>query len=353
MLQYSVLIFVWPALLLFLTGPWQVKDMRVNAAVVLLVLIVGTASLVWRRQHFRLFYDSPYRRVLADLRDAAVHRPLAAVVDGDRRMLGWFRNRMKGLPPYRHVDELQGIPGFVRYLREVADTIPFFYLGELSSDPLLLPLTLDRYGDEIWQDPCFLATTRLFSRGAPSYAVPLLLLAARERDTLHWTMKETLTPDTAEVPCFAMDSTATWGPLTILAPDTAGLRPNDGVDLSVLVKPQDSLRGVVLVSELWHRGKRIDWKGTEAGWFAGNIVPGRPGWVRLHHARRLPRRQWRRGLTLRFYLWNKEGRTFLFDSVRVVRLPGNPYLYGRFEPVPTAFPWQEASAVPPCRAPAR
>ncbi len=337
-LQFSVLIFVYPSLLLFLTAPWQARRTAAVAAVVILILAAGTTSLVERRQHYRLFYVSPYERILTGLQRAAQEHPsLAAVVDSDPRMLGYYRERVGALPSYRLYDSLGGLPGYVAWLRRLPDTVRYLYLAaDGVGDPLLVPVALDRFGGMVWQDNGAEATAWLQARQGGRKPRQVALLAAARPDTLLWKMKQTRRQHPGDQPLFFLDSGAVWGPLCRLGFDTVISGVHDPVDVAVDIRSSKKrVPEVLLVAELHRKGKMLLWHGRDARPFAGNTLPGRPGWIRLHLTLTPPASYYRKkGMKLRVYLWNRGGASLVFDSLRVRVRHGNPCLYGLFEPVP-------------------
>lgn len=65
-MQFSMLLFVFPFLLFFLFGWISKLNQNQNAIIVLTILLVGTTSLTLERDHYRVFYQNRYFQMKAD-----------------------------------------------------------------------------------------------------------------------------------------------------------------------------------------------------------------------------------------------------------------------------------------------
>jgi hypothetical protein len=70
-LQFSMLLFVFPFLLFFLFGWISKLNNKQNTIIVLAILLVGTSSLTLERDHFRVFYQNRYFQMKADAMELA------------------------------------------------------------------------------------------------------------------------------------------------------------------------------------------------------------------------------------------------------------------------------------------
>ena len=64
-LQYSVLIFVFPFMLLFLFSFWRIFPIGANAGVIILFCALNVFSLFYFRQHYKLMAEQPYYLTIA------------------------------------------------------------------------------------------------------------------------------------------------------------------------------------------------------------------------------------------------------------------------------------------------
>jgi len=103
-LQYSVLIFSFPFLLLllfFYAGAERAWQKGILTGLSALVII---PSLVYERKHYELFYNSPYREILEDARqacDSLGSSNCFVLLDSHRRITDYYLGKpgMKGFKP--------------------------------------------------------------------------------------------------------------------------------------------------------------------------------------------------------------------------------------------------------------
>lgn len=70
-MQYSMLLFVFPFLLFFLFGWVSKLNNKQNTIIVMAILLVGTTSLTLERKHFQVFYQNRYFQMKADAMELA------------------------------------------------------------------------------------------------------------------------------------------------------------------------------------------------------------------------------------------------------------------------------------------
>lgn len=334
-LQFSVLIFSFPYLLLALTGHIREQKPAVNLGLATAILLVGSGSLILQRQHYRLFYQSPYEKILTDGSEAKDKYPnTLAIIDSHKKISDHYIRENNLSQEFIWLDQLDQVYALDPFLAKAADNYDYLYLGCISQNhPLTVPIIMDYFPAIVWQRNYAGGTTFLFSKGKSLQTTFADVLDFENAPGEKWSgideNKLVRFPDSTT---YQLDSTTEWGPGYVdnLKNLTAG--PNGFIDVSVRAYIAGTVDEMLLVTSLDHGNNNIHWSATPFSAFINNNLK-KPGWIKVHHSVKLsdiPVRN--KEITVKAFIWNKGKNTSQLDDFTVAGREGNPVLYGLTQP---------------------
>ena len=334
-LQFSVLIFSFPFLLLVFTGHIRKQKPAVNLGLAVTILLVGSGSLIFQRQHYTLFYNSPYEKILTDCSETKDKRPnTLAIIDSHKKISDHYIRKNNLDLEFTWLDQLDPVYALVPFLEKAADEYDHLYLGCVSQNhPLTVPLIMDYFPTIVWQRNYAGGTTYLFSREKPSKTTSAEVLDFENAANERWSGidENKLIRSPGGTTC-QLDSTTEWGPgyTNLLKNITAG--SNGFIDVSVRAFLSGPAEEILLVTSLDHGDNNIHWSAAPFSAYLNNNTE-KPGWIKVHHSVKLsdiPVRN--RKITLKTFIWNKGMNNFQIDDFMVAGREGNPLLYGLTQP---------------------
>ncbi|MCF8373662.1 MAG: glycosyltransferase family 39 protein [Bacteroidales bacterium] len=332
-LQYSVLIFSFPFFLFLIFG--HLPDLKFKPKLILVsgILIVTTLSLIFERQHYRFFYDSPFEQILVE-QDKAKEKygdRLVSVIDSHKKITDYYLNKSNLDSSFVSYENFDSIYAFVQFLKK--QKTPYLYFGSHSgSHPLLVSVVLDYYPNLKWQKNYYGGFAYLFSKSeADSPQAPVFSSEmGYESQIEHWSQgKPGNYCDTFSFEgnfSYYVDSLHQWSntfeiPLAEIISHT-----NNFIDASVWVYFPEKVEGFILASEIRTAEKSIDWRGTSSKKFTCPDDTCR--WVKIHHCIKLSDIDLNYpGLILKVYVANMRHKSYFLDNFEIRVREGNPNIY--------------------------
>ena len=347
--QYSVLIFSFPFLLLFLfSGINPAKKVQagqsgvLTATAMLVVLAVNVATLVWSRDHYQLFYRQPfseYGRLTAEFLEEHDQEEVTVVFHQNPRYInhyfekdcpgiGFISTFQKGLSPVEFRRLL--LAGETEYL--VCGGLPH---GLLSVAREVFPRVVRRVDGFTYEYYILSRNLRLPAIPGSGDVTFASILNPKSKSSGHWRSFKGFLPASPDMdPYFHFPPDREWG-LGFEAPlEQMTASRHDFVEARLRFKCIAGDPGL-LVCEI-NRGEE------QLLWYSASLKdyhdPGKAGeWQMAHFSTRLTdlfrNARSTRGCTVKIYYWNAAGAELLVNqfSVRVRR--GNPAVYGLYQPL--------------------
>ncbi len=338
-LQYSVLIFSFPFLLFILFGYFNTAKALHKMILVSLTALVVIPSLIVERQHYKLFYKSPYREIVAESKhkiDSLGSYNCSVLLDTKEEINSWYLKNLQctGLP-FKYVSSLQGKRGLMQYLDRCESN--YLAFGSISSTLCEnYPLILEKYPYLVEHKAYVGGDFYLFSKIKP----------LKEQKEYFYSAVNSFEPGSPEWGYVnqkqCLDSLALHGRKSFVAlPETEygptynmPLRPlicskNDIVDVSVDLRLPLNFAKAFLVVSVTSNDKLVYWYSTPV---TDYITPGLKG--RVFCSFRLSDIEMRHhGLMLRTFLWNPSKSRYIMDDFSVRVRSGNPVIYGIFKKI--------------------
>jgi Dolichyl-phosphate-mannose-protein mannosyltransferase len=332
-LQFSVLIFSFSYLVILLFGHIRPQKPIVNLLLVLTILFANTFSLAFTRDHYRLFYQSPYEALLEDYREASLMEGSLSILDTHHRNSAYYSAKL-GIDTtgYTCFDSFKNLHEFKCFLESQSKNHPELYLGSLSSiSPLAVPLIQEYYPALIWRRDYAGATSYLFSRDGEQGKKLIGKLDFESASTSHWSLTDHGRCSDSSLnsvnTVYLIDAGTKFGPTFSESFEEIPWKENDFIDISVRIKGsvQDDQ---FLVASLESKGKNVYWGSTAFDNFAscGDTLDQ---WVTVQHVLKLSDIYLKhQEMQFKVYIWNRGGSSFLVDDFQISLRQGNPLIYG-------------------------
>jgi hypothetical protein len=337
-LQYSVLIFSFSYLLFLLFGHIKPQNTLVNLLLVTVIAGANVCSLIYTRDHYSLFYQSPYKALLTDYREAGEGRAnTVSLVQSHRRYSAYFSSRMDlDTTGFIWLDSFEDEHALKCFLEEESMVYEKLYLGSLSSlNPLTVPLIRDYYPGIEWQRDYAGATSYLFNRTGNSEDVVWGIQGFESEAKEPWHAVDPgkiIDSVSFSGHCsYLIDEHVLYGPAFSVNMEDLEWNDNDFIEISAKVRGPAG--NMLMVASLESRRGIDHWSATAANLFAPCSLP-EDAWFTVHHVLKLSDIHLNhRSLKLTVYPWNREGDTFMLDDFRITLRHGNPVIYGLTEPL--------------------
>lgn len=338
-LQYSVLIFSIPFLFFILFGHIKPQKTIPNLIIVCIIFIVNIFSLIHERQHYKLFYHSPYKEILIDYQKAKQNNDnILAIIDSHEKISRYYLSKLKIDSGFIWLNFFKSEKDFIGFIEHQSKFHNKLFLGCLASiNPLTIPIIEDYYPVILKQQNYAGATTYLFSNEDQNENNIITVLNFESNDNKSWSSIDTAKYNDSISfsgnKSYYFDNTTEWGPVYTEKLDRIITNENNFIDISLKAKALDNLDEVILVATLESNGDNIYWGGTSFDKFVLSNS-NNDNWVTIHHSIKLSDIYLNYcNILLKVYVWNKGKKSFFIDDFKIKLRMGNPVIYGLYEKI--------------------
>ena len=338
-LQYSVLIFSFPYLLFLFFGHIKNLKPNTNLTLVSLILVVNIFSLVYSRQHYKLFYNSPFKEIIIDYQEAKnSNKNMLSIIDSHEKISKYYLSELKIDSDFVWFSSFGSEKEFKQFIEEKSKEYSMLYFGALSSNnPLTIPVIEDYFPGILTQKNYVGGASYLFSKEDNDGHDVVNLLNFELIDNISWgNINNSKFIDSfffSEHTSYLIDSLTEYGPTFTGKLDTMITHENNFIDISIKVRAKnpENLKEVFLIAQLESNNKLIDWGGTNfEKLITGNS--NKDEWITIHYSIKLSDVNMNfRDIILKTFIWNKGGNTFSIDDFKIKVREGNPVVYGLIE----------------------
>lgn len=338
-IQFSVLIFSTPFLIFVVFGHIPNQKPLINAILAVLIIAISGYGLIVERQHYKVFYNSPYERILIDAKEVESQDPnTPLLIYSHPEITDYYLGQSADKITFTNFDSFESTQEFIGYLDSVSNVSNQLYFGGLSqSDPETVSLIRDYFSGMIWQKNYYNASTYLFSKDSEDHEYQLVLLDFKNEPDPRWSnidasrIQDSLGEIAGSI--YNIDPTNEWS-VTFRDYLMNGFNPNknDFIDITVkglfAEKPNEAL----LIATLKNGDKDIFWAASDFSNFL--VTDSFPQWAKIHLSIKLSDIKLISNKTeLNVFVWNKGFNSFMIDDFCIMRRPGNPIIYGLFEKI--------------------
>ncbi len=338
-LQFSVLIFSFPYLYFVIFGHSGNLKPLTNLVLVLLIMSVNIYALIFERQHYKLFYNSIYEKILSDFTGARnEHKKALALVFSNRNITDYYLKKKNININFVWLNQLDKEYDLRKTLKDNFNKCDYVYLGATSFiKPDYVPIITEYYPYIVFMHNYAGGTTYLFAKNGKNKIDSLVCLTDFEsnKNSTYWHASKSKITTCGNTKCYTVGKEQEWGPGCEIPLDSITSSKNDFVDVSVDVSLPDScnyMPDVTLVTELRSGGKTVYWNGYNLKNFIDTVPFKR---ISLINSVKLSDIYLNYdSLILKTYIWNKSKRVLLIDNFTIKARKGNPFVYGLVEKLP-------------------
>lgn len=323
-LQYSVLIFVFPFLLFFIFGWIKEQPPIVNAVITGCICIGFTSTLIFSRNYYSIFYVPIFEQLVTDAHDAEKdgQKTLTILYTDEPKTRFYERHMNLSIPKsWLFINK----PAFTekeltRLLNEKAADYDRIYLGAICQiPPNFRAIILSRYPHILWQRNYFSASSLLVSQGDPSEK-PIADLAKTPQAFNGYD------PNKWYDQTYHFRQDEEWGPGFSKPLSELIKRPSDVVDVVVKLKLSDFEHNPLLIITAQSNDSIIQFKGTEAKF---NWINRTDSTVTLVQSIRFIDLNYQHfdKPFLSTYIWNRDRKPLQVLAFQVIYRKDNPFVY--------------------------
>ena len=337
-LQYSVLIFSFPFLLLFLFGHLKETGMKAKIICISIVLTVNILTLVYDRDHYTIFYTSPYEEIPQQHHHFAQEYgdELTSVLITSRNITRHYAAERGLDTSFYYYDSFHNPSEFNKFLEE--QDSDYLYFGTLPHEDLTpYPVIREHYPYLVYRKNLWKGDIRLYSR-LPDSSI---------NDTVYhsgFDFEENALGGWQEVDAqLLVDTMAYSGERSLhIGEDMeftpgfnktagkAGISRFNRIEFSAVAMFPESVSDVYMVLSVEKNGQLHKWRAVAFEDFIGG---SKDEWKKGWHA------LWLNGplsdpesYIIKAHIWNKGGQKFLLDDLQLTIRKGNPMVYSLTEP---------------------
>lgn len=326
-LQTSVLIFAYPFLLLFLFGWAKEQHTTMNLILVSVILGFNTYVLIFQRQHYNVFYKTPFNQLVLDV--MPVDKELSyAIIFSDEPKTRFYSERGDFNIPEKV--KFITVPEFtekdLENLLEQKSGFDRFYLAATSSlPPTYRAIVLQKYPHIIWQKNYFSASTVLVSKGTPTEK-PIADITKNKN------MFNGYNPGKWYDGGYHFEKDEEWGPGYSKELSKLVKRPSDLVDVVVKLKLSDLKQEPLLVLTIQSMDSTILFQATPASKHTINL---KDSTITLAQSLKFIDLKYQKleKPALNTFIWNRDKKPLKIISFQVIYRKDNPLTYGLYEPI--------------------
>ncbi|MCH8555327.1 MAG: glycosyltransferase family 39 protein [Schleiferiaceae bacterium] len=318
-LQYSVIIFGFMGLLLLLFSfvPNQ-KGWR-NFFGVVILLATFLPTLVENRQHYRIFYASPYEELLNDRNQLVADIP--TWLHSQPHIIEDFFEKGIERFPFEWTDSLNTTE-MLDALNVYSEQHDYFFLGAFSTlPPHIVPLIQGYFPTIVETKHYFNASSYLFGKGENKIEETIATTAFETGALPLWDYIETSA--LSDTGTYLITSQMEHALEFQLPVKLAAKHPNDFIDMIVTGKYLEGDASDFLLVSTLEEGVSF-WGSTSIAHF----IKADSTFRAVHTLKLSDIPIHNRYPSLKTRLWNNSGASVAIEQISIARRSGNPILYG-------------------------
>lgn len=336
-LQYSVLIFSFPYLLMFLFS--FIKDVKplVKTSLVVVVLAMGTITLVYGRKHYELFYNQGIHKITLELNKAEQQfgkDSVDAVINVEEYFIDYYKMHfpLDQNSKYTALSINSDMHGFIKAVSESKKN--YFAFGTVRVYPTECVQILKEYYPYVVSEYKGHLTEVMVCSKTP--VAPLqnneTVFSSENNFTAKpdgWNFNEqkVLYDSSSAKKYYHYETSDEFGVEYKIPLGQIVKSENDLLCLSAEALMPDTSASPLLVMSMEYFDKTVDWRAAK---LSDYLKPGKQGNVYLS-VRFSDVHIDTKNTALKVYVWNKDHAAFNLYKLKVSSQKGNPYFYGLFD----------------------
>lgn len=316
-LQFSVLIFGFPFLLLGMLRGIEPLSRWLNLILVCFILSLGSFTLVFNRQHYSVFYESVFYEPLKVAQ--ALPENVPVLIDSNGEISTYMYHKMGVENRINRLDKFKTPSSFLTFLDSTANKSNQFFFSEMDfTSGNYLAYIRDIYPKTTEKKNLFLGSYYLLSKNGKQEAAPFKKIPMKFNS-------EGL---------FYLDSLTEWGPGLAFEYKSLKLNKNDLIDIALKIENTLSYQDALIVCQISSDTGVIHWSASRLGdWISQKRMQQQA--LTFHHTVKLSSLNLDRikNPQVKIFLWNKGRKEILIRDFSIYLQVGNPILYGLIEEI--------------------
>ena len=339
-IQFSVLIFSFPFILLVLFRQIPEQKFFVNLIFVLLILSSNIYSLVNTRQHYNIYYKTSFEHLVTDMNKNNIPANAIKIVNTDEEKYSRFYIDKYDLDTTSFVwySQFKSTSDFISFLdRNESEFLYYACASSSSSD--IISIILSVYPNIIEQNDYFTGNTYLFSKikSDKPNLIKTILLVDFEENIQKWTSINAGniidSVSFSDSHSYYIKSEWEWGPTLEYELDSIVENRNNFIDFSCRIKLIDSIYNIEMITSLVQSDSTVYWRSNNLKDYI--TTSNSEEWVNLSSSIKMSDIHLQNNdVKLKVYIWNKGKSSFYIDDLSIKLRKGNPIVYGFFEEIP-------------------
>jgi len=338
-LQFSVLIFSFPFLLIFISSFIKELNFKLNIGIVSIILILGTLSLTLFRKHYTITYNSPFYDVATNLSDDIKkygNNNISEVftLNGNfyvNKYLNEFEVDTTQLNANFQVHELSFFD-FKNFLDN--SNTDYFALGSMAGirDLYLLDIIKQKYPNTVKiTESYYLFSKRKENTTISTNIVDTVYnsICSFDNNKLWKFDNNKVFIDSITNEKYYYYNTDEWGISIELSLDSILSDKNNIIITKTVVQSADDNPDVLLVSEIINKDSLLHWSSSKISEFAINTTDR----INIYNTKFLQNINIEKNSIIKSYLWNNSKKRIKIYSFEILVLRGNKNPYGRLMPL--------------------
>ncbi|MBI5539142.1 MAG: glycosyltransferase family 39 protein [Bacteroidia bacterium] len=340
-LQYSVLIFAFPFILFGIFGWMKSNSIKLRAIIAFVLAIGCISSLVHKRKHFQIFYNSPYEQIVkqAKIESDSIGLKNCLIVfsmtakDSTRtpsKILKHYSEKYIDQEKinYLKVEDAGDYKMLVHQLESFKGD--YIYYGYLAGAPVEAYPLIKQFFPYVYKTSNFYGGSYvIFSKKRTNELTNDLYKSENsfEGANTNWGNINSALLDSVALSgkfSYRFDSISEWGPGFSDTLFKIANKQMDYIDVSINVMPLNDFSDAQLVSSIQQDTIIVDWRSSQFS----NFVMTPLKWNTVTLSIKLPDLDFKNtNPVINIYVWNNKKQNFLIDDFKINVRKGNPILY--------------------------
>ncbi|OQX81821.1 MAG: hypothetical protein B6D61_00115 [Bacteroidetes bacterium 4484_249] len=344
-LQYSVLIFTFPFLVLFVFSFYKNLKPALKTIIVFVFLVTAIYTLIYERQHYHISYPTLFKGIVIEadkVRNEFGKQNVTTVLDIPDRIRNYYFDELKiDGDEYYSQDSLVDFIQFRKLVEKQATE--YFVLAQTVTSKLEYKLIVEEdYPFMIRKKNWYKGSLYVYSKTKPndpaySFADSIIFSSIDKFETfeegwddveLPYQLSSGIRYKTDKI--LKLDNHFEYSPeFSMRLDDIINSKTNE-ILISVDAYMPDNLASPNLICELKSNDKVILWRANKFSEFI-NVTQKR---LSVHLVLRLPEVLLKNpNIEISAYIWNQDFDMVLIDDFRIEVREGNPIVYGLFNKI--------------------
>lgn len=341
-LQYSVLIFSFPFLFFILFGHLGELSSKRKAIGLIVLTPLLIASLVFGREYYTLFYQSPYEGIVNNtfhFQEGKKATSGMSIINSNKKFTKYYVNKVEeefsyvnfGEFNYYEIDKFTSRKELISLLDTSKENNLSY--GSLSLSDAAIPAIIYDYFPVLrtkvdYNQGNYFEFSKNGNNSEDVYRSKSFENTFGEDQNL-WTIKETsifLLDSLNEIYAFKFSNGQEWGLSFEVDFDTLGVSKNDLIDIRLDIKSVGEEDELLIVTEIIDDKVKHDWRATSNKEFR---LGEDSSIYRMYHSLKLSDINLQdKDKRLKVYCWNKGKSPIIVTRISIKIRIGNPIIYG-------------------------